>query len=344
LKLFGFDDVFEVAAAAEMISEKTRELLKTEKQRAVSLNGHIANLPLISSACPSVVRLIRVRFPDLIPNISPLVSPMELAAHIAVTAAIKKTGLPRSDIGVFFITPCPAKVTAVYAPIGRTDTDIDGVIAIKDMYPLLLPHLKTAAQNYTDDLYDTTDLSYNPSAGRIGVSWGREGGESAGILIDKYLSADGIGNVIKVLEELEDDKLHNIDFIELNACPGGCVGGVLAVENPHIAKVKMNVLRKYLPISGAHLMGFEPPDMFITEEIDYIPAFNLGGTVSENMSIMKKALAIRAKLPGLDCGCCGAPSCRAHSEDIARGMGTEKQCIHILKDYLQDFVNEIKKI
>lgn len=65
LLLMGFDDVFEVSAAAELVSEATRSYL-TE---------HEDQLPLISTACPSVVRLIRVRFPNLIPHLLPLNPP-----------------------------------------------------------------------------------------------------------------------------------------------------------------------------------------------------------------------------------------------------------------------------
>lgn len=67
-------------------------------------------------------------------------------------------------------------------------------------------------------------------SGLMGVNWASSGGESAALLKDKYLAADGIENVIKVLEEIEDEKLDRLDFVELNACSGGCVGGSLTAE------------------------------------------------------------------------------------------------------------------
>ena len=79
-------------------------------------------------------------------------------------------------------------------------------------------------------------------SGKIGISWGGTGGEAGGLLIDNYLAADGIESVIKVLEDLEDSKFSDLDFIELNACYGGCVGGVLQVENPYVAKAKLKGL------------------------------------------------------------------------------------------------------
>lgn len=326
---FGFDDVFEVAAAAEMVSEMTRKLISENK----------VELPIISSACPSIVRLIRVRFPNLIDKISPLNVPADLAASLALERAMKKTGLPREKIGIIFITPCPAKMTAINAPLGKDKSDIDGVIAMSEIYPKLLPLMKT--------IYADSNGSYYQSdveAGKIGVSWGRSGGEAGGILRDNYLSADGIENALRVLEDLEDDKLQNLDFIELNACSGGCVGGVLAVENPYLAKVKLNVLRKYLPVSGSHLGNVTPPKAFIDEKIRYMPVFRLGDSLEESISIMQSVDTLVEQLPGLDCGCCGAPTCRAFAEDVARGNAQKNDCIHILKKFIHDFSDEMSKI
>ena len=94
LLLMGFDDVFEVSAAAELVSEATRAYL----------SAHEENYPFISTACPSVVRLIRVRFPNLIPHLLPLNPPVEVAAVMAAERAMKKTGLPREAIGICFIS------------------------------------------------------------------------------------------------------------------------------------------------------------------------------------------------------------------------------------------------
>jgi hypothetical protein len=317
---YGFDDVYEVAAAAELVSGITRQLLK----------GAQTQHPLISSACPSVVRLIRVRFPNLVENISPVVSPAEMAANIAVERAMNNTGLAREKIGVFFITPCPAKVTEIHAPLGIYKSQIDKAIAIKEIYPKLLPLMKEIAVNGSENEFP----SGINKAGRIGVSWGGHGGEAGGLLTDNYLAVDGIENVIKALEDLEDDKFKNLEFIELNACNGGCVGGVLAVENPYMAKVKLNILRKYLPVSGTHIEKEIPPFAYHDEKIEFQPVYRLGETLEESINLMKKVDELEKKFPGLDCGCCGAPTCRSHAEDTARGLAYEKHCIHILREHL----------
>lgn len=327
---FGFDDVFEVATAAEMASEMTRKIISEKSVK----------LPVISSACPSVVRLIRVRFPNLIPFISPLNAPVDIAADLAVKKAMADTGLPREKIGIIFITPCPAKMTAINAPLGKESTEVDAVLAMSEVYTKLIPLMKDIYVNNRDDEFP----KYLSKAGKIGVSWGRSGGEASGVLRDHYLAADGIENVIKVLEDLEDDKLQNLDFIELNACSGGCVGGVLAVENPYLARVKLNILRKYLPVSGTHLNNKFPETAFQSEKIEYLPVYNLGSNVTESIQLMQTVDELLERLPGLDCGCCGAPTCRALAEDVARGQASEKDCIHILKKYIHAISDEMMKL
>ena len=120
LLMMGFDDVFEVSAAAELVSEATREYI----------SSHEEDLPLISTACPSVVRLIRVRFPNLISHMLPLNPPVEVAACLAVERAVKKTGLAREKIGICFISPCPSKVTYSKAPLGTEKSQIDHVLSL----------------------------------------------------------------------------------------------------------------------------------------------------------------------------------------------------------------------
>ena len=106
----GFDDVYEVATAAEYISAATR----------VFMNSTGAEFPVISNACPAVVRLIALRYPGLIPNLLPMLTPVELAGKLAKKLAVEKTGLPPERIGCIFISPCPAKVTANHSPIASS--------------------------------------------------------------------------------------------------------------------------------------------------------------------------------------------------------------------------------
>lgn len=88
----GFDEIFEVSSSAELVSEATRKLMSEGKLQK----------PVISSACPAVMRLIRVRFPDLCSHVLPLNSPMEMAARTARRAAVQKPAFPRTKSGFSF--------------------------------------------------------------------------------------------------------------------------------------------------------------------------------------------------------------------------------------------------
>ncbi len=325
LKKFGFDDVYEVSGAAELVSEISRRYIEE----------HQEDLPLISTACPSVVRLIRVRFPNLIEHLLPIKAPVDLAASMAREKAMKDTGLPGDKIGVIFISPCPAKVSAVKDPLGYEKSDVDGVLAIKDIYPRLLSLMK--------EVEEKKQIENLAISGKIGISWGGTGGEAGGLLTDNYLAADGIENVIKVLEDLEDQKFSSLEFIELNACNGGCVGGVLTVENPFVAKVKLIRLRKYMPVACNHLAQEKVTDWEWTEGVTYEPVFKLGLDMKESIAMLAKVEELCGKFPGLDCGSCGAPTCKALAEDVVRGVAGEQDCIHILRQYIHKLSGEISK-
>lgn len=323
LKQLGFDEVFEVSRAAELVSEATRRLMAEESLPR----------PVISSACPAVVRLIRVRFPDLCSHVLPLRSPMETAAGFAKLGASKRTGIPVEKIGCFFLTPCPAKVTDIKQPIGIEKSMVDGAIAISEIFPPLSSKM--------DKLEEIEPIS---ESGIIGVSWASSGGEASALLNDKYLAADGIENVIRVLEELEDERIRELDFIELNACSGGCVGGVLCVENAYVAKARLQRLRKYLPVSKNHLRDEIPKRMNWQESLEFSPVLTLSEDLTEAMQMMMDIDAICEKFPGLDCGACGAPSCRALAEDVVKGLARESDCVFVLREEIQQMADIFRNI
>ena len=186
----GFDEVFEVAYAAQIITHETKKLMESK----------LLEKPAINSACPAVVKLIATRFPNLINNVIPVISPMQLAGKLAKEEAVKKTGLKPEEIGVFFITPCAAKATCAHHPIGLENSYIDGVISVKDVYLKVIPHLKE---------YDGS----NPiaKASFSGICWANSGGEASASGRKNYIAVDGIHNVLRILEEIENNRLKEIE-------------------------------------------------------------------------------------------------------------------------------------
>lgn len=315
----GFDAVFEVSRAAEIVTEYTRRYMRQSN----------LNKPVISSACPAIVRLIALRFPYLADNLLPLMPPIELAARLARKEALKAhPELTDEDICVLFISPCPAKISYVKNPLGTHKSAVNGALAINDFYFKIRAKRKEITN--PKPLFGT---------GIIGLNWAGTGGEATSLLSDRYLAADGIENCIHVLDEIENGTIHNLEFVELNACNGGCVGGTLNVENPYIAKARIRSLRKYLPISRNHPdnEGDVPEDVFL-DDIDNIlnsvtvPA--LSANRMEAIAKMSEVESIYKNLPHLDCGSCGAPNCHALAEDIVRGDADASDCLIRLRDTL----------
>ena len=307
----GFDDVFEVSKAAELVSAYTRLYLKTDG----------INKPAISSACPVVMRLIALRYPSLNDNIIHMLPPMEVAARLARERALKNhPELKTEDIGVCFISPCPAKASYVKNGFAGYKSQVDEVVSISDIYFLLINAMNRE-----------TSVETLSESGMIGIGWARSGGEATAIFNENYLAADGIENVNRVLDQIENGNIPNLEFVELNACTGGCVGGVLTMQNPFIAKARLQTLRRYLPVSQNFLNGEDSkyiPDYYLFNELpEYQPISRLSSSMAESMRMMADIQKLRETLPGIDCGSCGAPTCRAFAEDVVKGNAKIEDCL-----------------
>jgi len=315
----GFDDVFEVAAGADIVTRAIRERMRSMTPE---------QLPVISSACPAITRLIQVRFPELIPHIIDVRQPMEVAAMVAKREFCQKRSVPESEVGCFFITPCAAKMTAIRNPIGQEQSAVDGAISMLEIYGLLAGHIK----NYPTEIKLSRATSF-------GVGWANNGGEALAVCPENSMAVDGIENVIRVLEEIENNKLHDLVFFEGAACTGGCVGGPLTFENGYIARGTIRTLMKTSdlrhPDAAVKASYLTKYPLQTNRKITPNSVMKLDEDIVEAMRKMEQLEQIVKSLPGYDCGSCGSPTCRTFAEDIVRGNANKMDCIHILKDQLK---------
>ena len=313
----GFHKVYEVAKAAEMLSDYERQAIK---------QGPPAVTPQISSSCPTVLRLIRMRFPKLMEHVSNTILPMELAAILARREAAAETGLPPERIGVFAIVPCSSKVTAARVSEGLSQPVLDGAFAIRDIYLRLLNPMR-----------ELEEVEPMASAGIMGLGWASCGGESTARLGERCVAVDGIENVIQMLEEIEDGRLPEADFLELSACTQGCVGGCFTVENPYGAKMRMKGLMKGLPVSRNRftLEGADRDIVRRDKQLQYLPTFVLDHDREMAISKQRRIQELEARLPGLHCGSCGAPSCHAFAEDVVLGRASVDDCIFKVRERMR---------
>ena len=324
LRCVGFADVYEVARGADIVTRAIREKLKQPDLPK----------PLISSACPAVVRLIQVRFPELLDHVIDIRQPMEVAASIARAEFCKKHNCRPDEVGCFFITPCPAKMTVIRAPLGQKKSALDGAVSIMEIYGMLLPHVEKMQ----------ADPDFEPSTS-YGVAWASSNGEANAVCPESSLSVDGISDVIRVLEEVENYKLNDLEYLEGNACVGGCVGGALTFENNYVAKATLRKLVAGMP--KVHPDQAVPISMLtkyqMRNDVPFEPnqAMQLDDNLVAAMQKMNRMKEILETLPGYDCGSCGSPTCKTFAEDIVRGYATEMDCIHLMKNKLKAMAEEM---
>ncbi len=302
LLALGFDEVFEVGLAAELVTECTRRLME----------GKELNRPVISTACPAVVELILLKFHELADHLLPVYAPAKIAAKLAKKQAMEK-GIPADDIGIFFISPCPAKVYSLHREEVSNEKYISGVLSQSDIYFRLVEKM--------NKIQNPRKLS---KCGYSGIGWGSSGGESNSLGLGNYIHCSGVRNVLELLRDMSDGKLDDgAEFVEMNMCPGGCVGGVLNVENPFIARNRMRQLADRIRIPPATMEQYGLDENFFIW--DKIPEPSTSFQLDPNRFVaMQKLMLVEEylkKLPGIDCGACGAPTCRCHAEDVAMRGG-----------------------
>ena len=178
----------------------------------------------------------------------------------------------------------------------------------------------------------------------------RTGGEATAAGIENALAVDGIEHVAKVLEEIENNRLSGLSFFEGLACVGGCVGGPLVFENVFVARNRIRELLFRLPklrpeenISDEEMRELWH-DVHLDQPIEPVKAMQLDKNLQEALKKMDQVEEIRQRLPGLDCGSCGSPSCQALAEDIVQGYAHEMDCLFVLKARVRDMAKQMVEL
>ncbi|MDF2612634.1 MAG: 4Fe-4S dicluster protein [Clostridia bacterium] len=314
----GFTDVLEVGCAGEVIAKHTYDYVK---------NATV--FPFISSSCPAIVRLIQRRFPSLIRHVLPIISPMELAARYIKSNYLDQ-GINEEEIGVFFISPCPAKATDIHRPKGLEKSLVDGVLSMQDIYKVMIHKMNTE-----------TSKPIKRQSSYKGLSWAMRNGGLDENTIKSHIAVDGMESVIGILEKVEDGTLSNIKYIEALACTGGCLGGALALENPFVSRY---TLKKWIEEDMAKgaldnrelLESIGQIPVLFNKDITPRPVFSLDNDMERALKMMEDIEMLYKELPKIDCGSCGAPTCRCFAEDVVKQDATIEECVFMLRKKIKD--------
>lgn len=312
LRKIGFDDAYDVACASESVSIAIQEQLDSVKSPR----------PYLSPFCPSIVRLIQIRYPNLLDHLLPIDSPMEIAAREAKHVKMAELGLRESEIGVMYLTPCPSKMLAIKHPPQKKHSFVDGAIAISDIYPTLFQVLLEGINGGGEEVRG------------LGLGWPILGGQVASLNAEECLSIGGLADAVRIFDDIENGKLRDMQYIEVHACPTACVGGSLTVENQYIARGRvLRMVQKYggKPCQDREkIRGLYRKNFFsLPGKISPVPLQPLDEDVAKALQKMREKQQFYDRLPQIDCGACGSPTCQTFAEDIVRGDAAPEACVFL---------------
>ena len=311
----GFDDVQEEAMVTDFMVMLIREYVRANRDKR----------PILSSNCPSVVRLIQVKFPSLLPNILHQEAPMSILTRYMREKIQAEKGFTEDEVGIFLIVPCAAHVTAVHQPEGAYKHLQDGAFSIGMIYGKVREHIKRLQNN-------PPEIEIYPK----GLTWAQSGvqADMVGCEDIRALSVNGVENVMEILSRVEDHYLDQYDYIVLRSCTNGCVGGCLNVENPFVAmsRIKQMIKEgKEREVDSRSLTELYRQGEFGVTPLAPRPMMELDKDIKTAIAKMKQLNEILKQLPGLNCCACGSPSCYALAEDIVQGKARIEDCLVLLK-------------
>ncbi|MDR2425823.1 MAG: [FeFe] hydrogenase, group A [Endomicrobium sp.] len=249
LRSMGFDKVFDISFGADMtIVEEANEF--------VERLGNDKYMPQFTSCCPAWVKFVEQYYPDMIKNLSSCRSPQGMFGSVAKKIMPQILEVSKEDLVVVAIMPCTAKKFEARRPELSKDgiQDIDYVLTTQEFARMI----EESGLRFADLNPSAFDMPMGFKTGG-GVIFGNSGGVTEAVLRNVIQTKDGIDeteefsfvrgdngiretkvnvggkelkiaivyglkNARKIVRDIKADKTR-YDFVEVMACPGGCIGG-----------------------------------------------------------------------------------------------------------------------
>jgi hypothetical protein len=248
---------------------------------------------------------------------------MEIAAREAKHLKMKELGLKENEIGVIYIAPCPAKELAIKHPPRKKHSFVNGTIAISEIYPTVLQALPQAlAANSGDDIRG------------LGLGWPILGGQIACLKAEDCIAIGGLSDAVRIFEDIENGKLKDMQYIEIHSCPTGCVGGSLTIENQYIARGRvLQMVERFgsKPCQDREKIRalYQRNFFSLPGKIPSIPLQPLDDDVAKALQKLHQKQQLYERLPKIDCGACGTPTCLGFAEDVVKGSSVTDDCVFL---------------
>jgi len=312
IKEIGFSYVFEVEESVEFLATEIEDYMHQNKGQKI-----------ISSFCPAIIRLIQTRFPELVSNIAHIKSPVEISA-LHISRKLKEEKGADVSFQLFYVTPCAAKAASIKNSHNEEEIPITGSINMDVFYNKVTQQLQGTESENEEDIEDLLSSK--------SILWSLRGGEGNN-LQGRCLSIDGMHHTIEFLENIDKEDFREIDFLEFKACDQGCAGGILNPQNRFLCveSLKKRAKRNRDKQTPLPELLLEKKDVEI-DEIEEMSVLALDDNPSQALKMMNKTRRMMCYLPGFDCGACGAPTCKALAEDVAKGNAILSHCVFMQRE------------
>lgn len=314
----GFEDVRETSEGAAVVTDAYAKLLKEHQMENI-----------ITTCCPSANDLIEIYYPQLVPYLAPVVSPM-----IAHGKMLKKE-LGR-DVKVVFLGPCIAKKKESMDP--RHDTCIDAVLNFNDINQWL-----EEKEIVIEDCEDMPFTAFDPRVNRLypvtnGIVNSVVATEAQSDGYRKFY-VHGEANCIDLCKSMARGEIKGC-FIEMNMCSGGCIKGP-TVDDASISRFKVKLdMEETIERKPVEKEALEP----VLNEISFGKTFlnrapkDPMPTEEQIRDILRKTNKFKPE-DELNCGACGYPTCREKAIAVFQHKAELTMCIPYMHEKAQSMAN-----
>jgi signal transduction histidine kinase/iron only hydrogenase large subunit-like protein len=322
VRALGFRYVLEVGFAADLIAQRYRELLKGDDKASY-----------IATTCPALVGYVERYYPDLIPRLAPVVSPMVAAARI-----VHRQYGP--EVPVVFIGPCIAKKGE--AAGAGVQGEVSAVLTFAELRQMLddagIRHETAAAGEFDGPLSGPGGL-FSLSRGLLQAA-----GITENLMNSEVMATDGRTNFVEAIQAVESNNL-DVRLLEILCC-NGCVMGAGMTTNATLFR-RRSFVGRYVQQHWTEARHEQwNADVARFSDLDLSRGFSSYDQrfAQPSRDEVAKILARMGKMKPedeLNCGACGYDSCVQHAIAIHLRLAETEMCLPYTIEKLRDTVRQL---
>ncbi|MEG0319976.1 MAG: [Fe-Fe] hydrogenase large subunit C-terminal domain-containing protein [Niameybacter sp.] len=318
LRMLGFTQIEETAVGAEVVSKAYETYIQETTRQE-----------LITTCCPSTVRLIERYYSDLIPNMMPIVSPM--VAHGRMIKEVSK------EAYTVFIGPCISKICEALSE--EVEGDIDAVLTFDE----IINYFQEQAIDYKSLEPDEPNVVGTLRGSKYPVVGGVLNGIRE-VIEQKHLEVlrvHGMENCKEVLNDLRAGKLKDV-CIEMNICSESCIAGPGGHNQEGSVFTRLSAIQKFMrkPYMEKEMVKCYDPKVsfernFKNKQVEIYTA------TKEEIRQVLESMGKNEKSDELNCGACGYETCRDKAIAVLHGMSQIDMCLPYTRSIAERLSNEI---